>query len=234
MPLPLFCRADHSAVSVHALYVRLQFNSCTRGQRLLKPSRVTTGMLYTTVTSRSLTYKSFASLRCSRCLIVASAPASRQSHRDHEWGKTASIQGRAYATEANVIPKAILIRSPPPPAPTTQGQPPESATSLHYPSTRHDQIDGLLHHFHERVFADDGSCARIPDLYDQLSSQAGKMVDHELPFEDTPQQERRIPTSTKQDGGTWLNSCRAAESRLSSEKAAYVTRRRPRAGRARC
>lgn len=50
------------------------------------------------------------------------------------------------------------------------------------------------------------------------------MVDHELPFEDTPQQERRIPTSTKQDGGTWLNSCRAAESRLSSEKAAYVAR----------
>lgn len=127
---------------------------------------------------------------------------------------------RSYATEAKVIPKSVLIRSPPPPAPTTQAQPPESATSLQYPSTRQDQIDGLLHHFHQSVFANDGSCARLPDLYDQLSLHAGRMVDHELPFQDTPQEQRRIPVVLNTDQSerfSWLDSCKLAEARLSSE-----------------
>ncbi|KAK9895868.1 hypothetical protein P389DRAFT_71158 [Cystobasidium minutum MCA 4210] len=172
--------------------------------------------------ARLLRQKASGSLRCPECLSAGFLLSS--ARRRSRWIPTVESPStggarRSYATEADVIPKAILIRSPPPPAPTTQGQPPESATSLQYPSTRHDQIDGLLHHFHESVFANDGSCARLPELYDQLSSRAGKMVDHELPFEDTPQKERRIPTEDGQAGKTtWLDSCKLAEARLSSNQ----------------
>lgn len=150
--------------------------------------------------------------RTSRSLSSVSEEAGRGN-----WSK------RGYATEANVIPKAVLIRSPPPPAPTTQGQPPESATSLQPPLTRLDHLDGLLHHFHESVFASEGSCARIPDLYDQLSSNAAKVLDHELAFEDTPREDRQVSTanlSAKEDKEklSWLESCKLAEAKLSSEQ----------------
>lgn len=167
--------------------------------------------------------------QCSRCSLSISAtivnPAfrrARPSVSTEEAGNSSrAYSRRGYATEADVIPKSILIRSPRPPAPTTQGQPPESATSLQPPLTRLDQLDGLLLHFHERVFASDGSCATIPDLYDQLSSNAGKVVDHELPFEDTPLVDRKVPTSISAPDKTkrtsWLESCKLAEARLSSE-----------------
>lgn len=167
-------------------------------------------------------------IRCSQCSSTVSLSATSKrvlrrasgSPSEEALRPPCRSSYRSYATEANVIPKAVLIRSPPPPAPTTQGQPPESATSLH------DHLDALLHHFHESLFAGDGSCARLPDLYDQLSSNAGRVLDHELPFEDTPQEARKVsiinPAKVAEGSLSWYESCKLAEGKLSSEQSAQT------------
>lgn len=124
---------------------------------------------------------------------------------------------RRYATEAKAIPRAVLIRSPPPPGPTTQGQPPESATRVESVNNAEDHsIEALLHQFHERVFANDNTRVSLDALYEQLSSNAGKVLEHELPFEDTPHEDRKVKPSAKITS-KWIESCRLAEKKLSAQ-----------------
>lgn len=160
--------------------------------------------------------------RCSRpvCERVAGRPSF-----------TASLECRSrlyapqsnYATEAAAIPKSILLRQHPPPAPSQASSVDRQSANVlpGSPSPSklpENEIDDTILSLHRHLQDCSNAGPPISELYDQLDAMSRIVLDEELPYEDTPSTERRINTNGPVDAHAWLRSCRAANQRINGSE----------------
>lgn len=142
---------------------------------------------------------------------------------------SSSISRRRYATEALSLPESVNLNVPPPSAPTVQSAHPESA---HGAATSIDECLASIYRSLEAI-ARSSKAARVPsvlELYEQMGERAGRVLEEELPYEDTPDRTRRVKThrhNTPAEAAgppqnTWLETCQKALRRLREPSAAVV------------
>lgn len=165
---------------------------------------------------------------CCRCWCTSRPTPARRGSLP-KGAPFATSKRSSYATESTSLPKRLLMAQPPPAAPTSQAQHPESATTAVLGSSPSNQspeneIDSLLYSFHRHIrqsssAASDRGCASVSQLYDQLDTQSRIVLDEELPYEDAPLEERRIRVEAPiTEGRSWVQSCRLAQQRIGGQQ----------------
>lgn len=85
-------------------------------------------------------------------------------------------------------------------------------------------IDSALIGFQRRIILqhaiDPSLLPPIPVLYDQLANNASRVLQEELPYEDTPDEARRIRAHTSV--ANWIDSCNLAQSRFDGRAVADI------------
>ena len=180
-----------------------------------------------------LRIRSCCSVHARRTLLALTDSVTSSHRHSSTLSLSLSSFKRTYATEATSVPKSLLLRQKPPPAPTSQAQHPESASSLLSLRDTADQrstttvqpieneIDSLLLAFHRHLQGRQGEnaekCPSIQELYEQLDAKSRIVLDEELPYEDTPSEDRKIRIDTTPKSRTWLEACQLANRRITGK-----------------